>query len=91
MIVALAALEAGVIKPETRTYCAGKMFLGNHAFHCWKKEDTGILTLLRRCSIPAIFSYETAQKLGIEKIADMARRFGLGSKINIGLKTRKPV
>ena len=90
MIVALAALEAGVIKPETRTYCAGKMFLGNHAFHCWKKEGHGHLNVFEALQHTCdIFFYETAQKLGIEKIADMARRFGLGSKINIGLENEK--
>lgn len=90
MIVALAALEAGVIKPETRTYCAGKMFLGNHAFHCWKKEGHGYLNVVEALQHSCdIFFYETAQKLGIEKIADMARRFGLGSKINIGLENEK--
>lgn len=90
MIVALAALEAGVIKPEMRTYCAGKMFLGNHAFHCWKKEGHGHLNVVEALQHSCdIFFYETAQKLGIEKIADMARRFGLGSKINIGLENEK--
>lgn len=90
MIVALAALEAGVIKPETRTYCAGKMFLGNHAFHCWKKEGHRHLNVVEALQHSCdIFFYETAQKLGIEKIADMARRFGLGSKINIGLENEK--
>lgn len=90
MIVALAALEAGVIKPETRTYCAGKMFLGNHAFHCWKKEGHGHLNVVEALQHSCdIFFYETAQKLGIEKIANMARRFGLGSKINIGLENEK--
>lgn len=90
MIVALAALEAGVIKPETRSYCSGKMFLGNHAFHCWKKEGHGHLNVVEALQHSCdIFFYETAQKLGIEKIADMARRFGLGSKINIGLENEK--
>ena len=90
MIVALAALEAGVIKPEARTYGAGKMFLGNHAFHCWKKEGHGHLNVVEALQHSCdIFFYETAQKLGIEKIADMARRFGLGSKINIGLENEK--
>ncbi len=90
MIVALAALEAGIIKPETRTYCAGKMFLGNHAFHCWKKEGHGHLNVVEALQHSCdIFFYETAQKLGIEKIADMARRFGLGSKINVGLENEK--
>lgn len=92
MIVALAALEAGVIKPETRTYCAGKMFLGNHAFHCWKKKDTGILTLLRRCSIPAIFSSMKrlrnweSKKLPIWRVVSVSVL-----KSTSVWKTRKPV
>ena len=90
MIVALAALEAGVIKPETRSFCAGKMFLGSHAFHCWKKEGHGYINVVDALQHSCdIFFYETAQKLGIEKIAEMARRFGLGSKINIGLENEK--
>lgn len=90
MIVALAALEAGVIKPETRSFCAGKMFLGNHAFHCWKKQGHGYINVVEALQHSCdIFFYETAQKLGIEKIAEMARRFGMGSKINIGLENEK--
>lgn len=91
MIVALAGLEAGVIKPETRSFCAGKMFLGNHAFHCWKSQGHGYINVVEALQHSCdIFFYETAQKLGIEKIAEMSRRFGLGSKINIGLENEKP-
>lgn len=90
MIVAMAALEAGVIKPETRSYCSGKMSLGNHLFHCWKKQGHGHLNVVEALQHSCdIFFYETAQKLGIEKIANMARRFGLGSKIDIGLENEK--
>ncbi len=90
MIVAMAALEAGVIKPETKSYCAGKMSLGNHTFHCWKKQGHGHLNVVEALQHSCdIFFYETAQKLGIEKIAEMARRFGLGSKIDIGLENEK--
>lgn len=91
MIVALAGLESGTIKPETRSFCAGKMFLGSHAFHCWKKEGHGYINVVEALQHSCdIFFYETAQKLGIEKIAEMARRFGLGSKINVGLENEKP-
>lgn len=90
MIVAMAALEVGVIKPETKSYCAGKMSLGNHTFHCWKKQGHGHLNVVEALQHSCdIFFYETAQKLGIEKIAEMARRFGLGSKIDIGLENEK--
>lgn len=90
MIVALAGLEAGVIKPDTRFFCAGKMVLGNHTFHCWKKQGHGYINVVEALQHSCdIFFYETAQKLGIERIAEMARRFGLGSKINIGLDNEK--
>lgn len=90
MVVALAALENGIITSQTRSFCAGKMFLGDHAFHCWKKEGHGYVdvvdALKHSCDI---FFYETAQKLGINKIEEMAKRFGLGEKINIGLENEK--
>lgn len=89
-IVALAALESGIVRPETRFGCTGQMFLGNHAFHCWRRTGHGSLNvieaLMHSCDI---FFYEAAQRIGIERIANMARRFGLGSPINIGLENEK--
>lgn len=91
MIVALAALEAGVINEQTTFYCPGKMSLGNHIFHCWKDEGHGseniVEALQHSCDV---FFYEVAIRLGIDKIAEMARRFGLGEKLNIGFNTEKP-
>ena len=90
MVVALAALESGAISPQTRSFCAGRMFLGNHAFHCWKRPGHGYLDVVQALQHSCdIFFYETAQKVGIEKIADMARRLGLGEKIGIGLDNEK--
>lgn len=90
-IVALAALESGIIRPETRFFCSGQMFLGSHAFHCWRRQGHGPLNiveaLMHSCDI---FFYETAQRIGIERIASMARLFGLGSVIDIGLENEKP-
>ncbi|MEM9045083.1 MAG: penicillin-binding transpeptidase domain-containing protein, partial [Pseudomonadota bacterium] len=37
MVVALAALEAGVVGPGETVYCPGHMTLGNRRFHCWKR------------------------------------------------------
>ena len=90
MVVALAALESGAISPQTRSFCAGRMFLGNHAFHCWKRPGHGYLDVVQGLQHSCdIFFYETAQKVGINKIAEMARRFGLGQKVNIGLENEK--
>lgn len=90
MVVALAALENGVINSQSRSFCAGKMFLGDHAFHCWKKEGHGYVDVVEALKHSCdIFFYETAQKLGINKIEEMAKRFGLGDKVDIGLENEK--
>lgn len=90
MVVALAALESGAINLQSRSFCAGRMFLGSHAFHCWKKQGHGYLDVVQALQHSCdIFFYETAQKIGINKIAEMSRRFGLGQKINIGLENEK--
>ncbi len=90
MIVALAALEDGIITRDTKVYCSGRLQLGNHFFHCWKKQGHGALTveeaLKHSCDI---FFYEVARQLGIEKIAAMARRFGLGMPTGIELAGEK--
>ncbi|MBR1649180.1 MAG: penicillin-binding protein 2 [Alphaproteobacteria bacterium] len=79
MVVALAALEAGAINRDTRIGCYGKMDFGNHLFHCWKKDGHGALNVVEALQHSCdIFFYEAAWKTGIDKIAAMARRFGLG-------------
>ena len=45
IVVALAGLEAGVIKPSTQINCEGKVYVGEHPFHCWKKIGHGPLDL----------------------------------------------
>ncbi len=90
MVVALAALESGAITAQSRSFCAGKMILGNHTFHCWKNFGHGYIDVVQALQHSCdIFFYETAQKLGINKIAEMARVFGLGKKVNIGLENEK--
>lgn len=86
MMVALAALEAGVITKDTKIYCSGKLAFGNHLFHCWKHSGHGHLNVAEALQHSCdVFFYEVANKLGIDKIAAMSRRFGLGAKTGIDL------
>ena len=90
IVVALAALEAGVIDKNTTFDCTGSMKLGNHLFHCWKHSGHGeqnvVEALKNSCDI---FFYEVALQLGIEKIADMARKLGMGKATKVGLDNEK--
>ncbi|MEM9099815.1 MAG: penicillin-binding protein 2, partial [Pseudomonadota bacterium] len=90
MIVALAALEAGVIGPEETVYCPGHMTLGNRRFHCWKRGGHGSVNLRQSIEQSCdVYYYEVAKRTGIEKIAEMARRFSLGVEIGLPVTSVK--
>ena len=82
MIVALAALEEGVMTPQSGFFCSGHLEVGDGKFHCWRRQGHGVVDLERgiveSCDV---YFYEIARKVGIDKIAKMAERFGLGSKL----------
>ena len=85
MMVALAGLEAG-ISPEAKNFCPGFMRLGNGRFHCWKKHGHGHVNmyegLQQSCDV---FFYDLSRKVEIDRIAEMAKRFGLGAPVGIDL------
>ncbi|WP_339630481.1 penicillin-binding protein 2 [uncultured Sneathiella sp.] len=86
MIVALAALEAGVITSGHEVFCGGHTQLGKHRFHCWKRGGHGKLKLEDAISQSCdIYFYDIARKVGVDKIAEMAHRFGLGEKLGIDI------
>jgi penicillin-binding protein 2 len=79
MVTALAALEAGVTVPEETVYCPGYIEFGNRRFHCWKHGGHGRVDLAKSLEQSCdVYFYEVAQKVGIDRIAEMGRRLGLG-------------
>jgi penicillin-binding protein 2 len=79
MVTALAALEAGVIDLDTKVRCPGYLESGSRKFHCWKKGGHGTVGLERSLAESCdVFYYDIAQKVGIDKIAEMGRKLGLG-------------
>ena len=90
-VVATAALTAGVLTPETSIACPGYFQLGDTTFHCWRKGGHGSLRLRdaikKSCDV---FFYETARRLGIDRLAAMARRFGLGSVLGLDIPGERP-
>jgi penicillin-binding protein 2 len=90
LLVGLAGLENGLLSADTEFFCPGTFTLGNAVFHCWKKGGHGTLSLKR--AIPEscdVFFYHTADLLGIDKIAAMANRLGLGVKLDIDIPGEK--
>ncbi len=81
MVTALAALEEGLVDPKEEIYCRGFIDLGNRRFHCWKRGGHGNMDLTNGLKQSCdVYYYEISQRVGIEKMALMARRFGFGAK-----------
>lgn len=79
MITALAALEAGVISPDHTVSCPGYMEIGGRRFHCWSRGGHGRVGLTRSLAESCdVFYYDIALKAGIDKIAEVGRKYGLG-------------
>ena len=90
IIVAIAGLEAGVIKEDTKINCSGKLFVGDHPFHCWQKHGHGDLNLKQALQHSCdIYFYEVARQVGVDKIVEVADRFGFGEKTGIDLDGEK--
>lgn len=82
-MVALALLEAGVGPHETIS-CGGAIRVGNTLFHCHKRRGHGPLNMrgaiAQSCDI---YFYQMAQRIGMDRIARMARLCGMGQKFDL--------
>ena len=90
MITALAAMEAG-ISPAYQVFCPGHMSLGRSVFHCWKEHGHGRIAMVQALGQSCdVFFYDMARRVGIDAIAAMAARLGLGQKLGIDLPGEQP-
>ena len=91
MITALAGLEAGVINQNTIVRCSGHYEYGKSRYHCWKSVGHGNMNLETAIQESCdVYFYKLATEIGIDAIADMARRFGFGSRLGLELGQEKP-
>jgi len=81
-IVALSALENGIIDENFKVNCKGKIEMYGQTYHCWKKKGHGIVDLksAMKQSCDTYF-YEIARKLGVDRLKETSIKFGLGEKV----------
>ncbi|ESQ87523.1 hypothetical protein ABAC460_19540 [Asticcacaulis sp. AC460] len=87
-LVAMAALEAGI--PETTRHTCGGVFpYGNHVFRCDGVHGNLDMhgAIVTSCDV---YFYNMAVAVGPDKIAEVARKFGLGQIFDIGIDGQKP-
>ncbi|MCE9523332.1 MAG: penicillin-binding protein 2 [Alphaproteobacteria bacterium] len=89
-VVALAALASGRMSPTARVHCSGATSLGSHVFHCWRKGGHGSmdmhLAIKNSCDV---YFYECARRTGIDEIAKMCHKFGLGQTYGLEIPGEK--
>lgn len=90
LIVAAAALEEGIVTPDTKFHCNGAYNFGKRTFHCWQKKGHGQVDLhkamVESCDV---YFYNVGRMLGVDKIAHYAKLFGLGKATGIDLPNEK--
>lgn len=88
-MTALAALDAG-ISPEETVVCTGGMYFGGRYFHCHKRGGHGVQNLhdaiRNSCDV---WFYSMSNRIGPDRIAKVAKAFGLGQTFDIGIAGQK--
>jgi len=84
IIVSLAALESGKVKPTDKFFCPGYYDAGNRVFKCWQKKGHGpedlFSGLANSCDV---YYYSVGARIGAEIIEKFERLMGLGSPTGI--------
>ena len=78
----VSALENDIFNPKRVINCTGHTKLYDEKYHCWKKKGHGYLdmreALKQSCDV---YFYEVARLLGIDRLAETAKKFGLGKPV----------
>ncbi len=86
VLIALAALERGVIDERTTFYCSGSARLYGRSYSCWKRGGHGTMNLhqalVHSCNV---YFYNVGTRLDIDDIKKCASEFGFGKITDIDL------
>ena len=81
-MVALSALENGIVDEKFKVNCTGKIEMYGQTYHCWKKKGHGIVDLKNAMKQSCdTYFYEIARKLGVDRLKETSMKFGLGKKV----------
>ena len=87
MVTALSGLDSGAITLDTRINDVGRYtYYDDYQPYCWDKSGHGRLNVIEAIEHSCnYFFYETGRLTGIDKMNEIALRFGLGQKTGIEL------
>lgn len=90
-VVAMAALEEGIITKDSTHFCPGSFTLGNRTYHCHDRKGHGTVdlrqALVKSCDV---YFYHLGVELGADRIAKYAMALGLGRRLGVNLNMERP-
>ncbi|WGL60266.1 penicillin-binding protein 2 [Pigmentibacter sp. JX0631] len=91
IIVALAALEEGIVTAERKFNCPGYFVLGNGRWKCWKHTGHGPVNMSAALELSCdVYFYNVGNLVGIDRIAKWGKLFGLGERTGLDLNMELP-
>ena len=73
------------MSPKFTVQCKGHknpLELYGQTYHCWKKEGHGFMNMREAMKQSCdTYFYEVARRLGVDKLSETAKKFGLGNKV----------
>lgn len=90
MIVALAAMREGIAGSQRVIDCRGDFVLGGSRYRCWKKNGHGHTDMRKALRESCdVWFYQVGLELGIDKLSEAAKEFGLGAPVGYPLPGEK--
>ncbi|MBF7140725.1 MULTISPECIES: penicillin-binding protein 2 [Pseudomonas] len=91
--VAIAGLDSGVITPSSRVFDPGYYELPNydHKYRNWNHSGDGWVDMYAAIMRSNdTYFYDTAHRLGIDRLHDYLSRFGIGQKVSLDMLEEAP-
>ncbi len=90
LTMALGALDAGLITEQTSFFCGGAAYFYGRPFNCWQRGGHGALSLTEAIRHSCnVYFYNVGRRMGIDRIAESAKKLGLGERTGIDLPGEK--
>ena len=90
-IVGLSALENDVVSTNLKVRFTGSIDFYGQRYHCWKKKGHGYMdmrtAIKKSCDV---YFYEIARRLGVDRLSETAKKFGLGKRVLDGFTEERP-
>ena len=88
--IAYGALAQSLVDPEMRVFCPGHAAFYGREFHCHKKGGHGWVNLRDAIKMSCdVYFYTLGQRLGIDRISEIATSFGFGQPTGVDLSSEK--